>query len=218
MIVIGLADIHGNLAVIEQMTSILQSADVVLLAGDITHFGGSPEAEKVLKTVTRKVKKVFAVHGNCDYPSVASYLDVISADIHGKGVIHEGMGFVGLGGSLITPFQTPCEMTEDEIRHCLDQGAAFLPSGVPTVLVSHQPPLNTACDRLSSGQHVGSLAVREFIEKHQPLVCFTGHIHESAGVDRLGKTQIINPGMLPAGQYAYTVFVEESPAVEIRKL
>jgi hypothetical protein len=44
--------------------------------------------------------------------------------------------------------------------------------------------------------HVGSTAVREAIDKHQPLLSLHGHIHEAKGVSRLGKTLAINPGSL----------------------
>jgi Icc-related predicted phosphoesterase len=41
---------------------------------------------------------------------------------------------------------------------------------------------------------VGSVAVRESILEHQPLLSLHGHIHESRGICRLGRTLAINPG------------------------
>jgi Icc-related predicted phosphoesterase len=41
---------------------------------------------------------------------------------------------------------------------------------------------------------VGCTAVREAIEKHQPMLGLHGHIHESRGTTRLGRTLCINPG------------------------
>ena len=41
---------------------------------------------------------------------------------------------------------------------------------------------------------VGSPAVREVLEKYQPLVSLHGHIHESAGTRKIGTTVAINPG------------------------
>jgi Icc-related predicted phosphoesterase len=41
---------------------------------------------------------------------------------------------------------------------------------------------------------VGSTAVRQAIDKHQPLLSLHGHIHESKGAVKLGKTLAINPG------------------------
>jgi Icc-related predicted phosphoesterase len=41
---------------------------------------------------------------------------------------------------------------------------------------------------------VGSTAVREAIERHQPALALHGHIHEARGTHRLGRTLCINPG------------------------
>ncbi|MDG6921929.1 MAG: metallophosphoesterase, partial [Nitrososphaerota archaeon] len=41
---------------------------------------------------------------------------------------------------------------------------------------------------------VGSTAVREAINQYKPLVGLHGHIHESRGIYKLGKTVCINPG------------------------
>jgi Icc-related predicted phosphoesterase len=41
---------------------------------------------------------------------------------------------------------------------------------------------------------VGSTAVRTILEDTQPLLGLHGHIHESSGIRRLGRTIAINPG------------------------
>ena len=41
---------------------------------------------------------------------------------------------------------------------------------------------------------VGATSVRKAIEEYQPLLGLHGHIHESRGVARLGRTICINPG------------------------
>jgi Icc-related predicted phosphoesterase len=41
---------------------------------------------------------------------------------------------------------------------------------------------------------VGSVAVREMIERVQPLLTLHGHIHEAAGHTRIGRTMAINAG------------------------
>src|SRR5207302_704254 len=43
-------------------------------------------------------------------------------------------------------------------------------------------------------RHVGSTAVREAIDRHQPMLSLHGHIHEGKGITRLGKTLAINTG------------------------
>ena len=217
MIIIGLTDVHGSVTSIEQMNKIINKADVILFVGDITNFGREKETARVVSPVLKKTCRVLAVSGNCDYQEVDNYLDSCGINFHGVGETVDGIGFVGLGGSLITPFNTPNELTEDEIAHFLYQGYDQIPPDIPIILVSHQPPFKTNCDRLSSGDHVGSQTVRRFIEKHHPLACFTGHIHESTGIDQIGDTYVINPGLLANGQYAYAKIGEGVEEIEIRK-
>ncbi len=63
-----------------------------------------------------------------------------------------------------------------------------------TIYVIHTPPHNTSLDLTNLEVHVGSKAVKRFIEKEQPLMCLHGHIHESVGKEKIGKTIAINPG------------------------
>jgi uncharacterized protein len=219
MIVIGLTDVHSGMAAIERMNDIIGSADVVLFVGDITNFGREPETAQVVAPVVQLARKTLAVSGNCDYPEVDAYLDRQGINLHGRGEMVDGIGFVGLGGSLTTPFKTPNEYSEAEIEVCLNRGFTQLPekAEMQLVLVSHQPPVQTLCDRISTGVNVGSHAVRRFIEARQPLVCFTGHIHESVALDNIGDTRIVNPGMLANGQYAYAEIGQGKATVEIRR-
>ena len=67
----------------------------------------------------------------------------------------------------------------------------------------HAPPYDTNLDRAAlDGKmidhvpldvHIGSIAVRRFIEKRQPLVTLHGHVHESARLtgswrEKIGQT------------------------------
>ncbi len=76
-----------------------------------------------------------------------------------------------------------------------------------SVFLFHTPPHETMLDRAAlDGKmvdhvpldlHVGSIAVRRFIEKRQPLLTLHGHIHESARLtgswnDRIGRTRLFS--------------------------
>lgn len=68
-----------------------------------------------------------------------------------------------------------------------------------TVYVLHSPPQGTRCDMIGAGVHVGSRAIRRFVERHQPPLVLAGHIHESPRVsssyhDTIGRTVAVNPG------------------------
>ena len=97
----------------------------------------------------------------------------------------------GLGYSSPTPFNTPGEYSEAQLGDRLQRFAEL----VPLVLVCHAPPYGTALDRIRDGMHAGSTAIRDFIQKYQPVYFFCGHIHEAEGVDaQLGRTQARNVG------------------------
>jgi len=64
---------------------------------------------------------------------------------------------------------------------------------------------------------VGSKAVKKMIEKYQPLLGLHGHIHESSGSIRIGRTYCVNPG----SEYAEGIlraFLIELKGNEIRRL
>jgi Icc-related predicted phosphoesterase len=71
---------------------------------------------------------------------------------------------------------------------------AALSDPAKTVYVTHSPPWGTTLDRLYDGSPIGSRAIRSFIERRRPPLTLHGHIHESAGVDRIGPTVSVNPG------------------------
>jgi Icc-related predicted phosphoesterase len=68
-----------------------------------------------------------------------------------------------------------------------------------TIYVCHTPPANTPLDQMPRGRHVGSRALRAFIEQHAPPLTLHGHIHEAPELSgryaaRLGATWSVNPG------------------------
>ena len=96
-----------------------------------------------------------------------------------------------------------------------------LPTSEPefTIAVIHCPPYQTRCDVLFNGQHIGSAALRRWIERRQPLLTLHGHIHESpqlsgAFSDRLGKTTIVNPGCDHERPHLVFINLEEPSELE----
>lgn len=116
---------------------------------------------------------------------------------------------VGYGPSNVTPWHTHREFGEDEIGGRLTELASQVDPGKPVVLVTHVPPYASRLDIapklrddlsivIEGGEPVmvpvGSSAVRSFIEKTQPMLSLHGHIHESRGVTKIGRTIAVNPG------------------------
>ena len=84
------------------------------------------------------------------------------------------------------------------IAGALEDLARLGPAG-ETLFVLHSPPRGTRCDMIGTASHVGSRAIRAFIERHQPPLVLSGHIHESPRVsssyrDTIGRTVVVNPG------------------------
>jgi Icc-related predicted phosphoesterase len=190
----------------------------VIITGDLTDYGGAGRAKKVTDAVLRHNRVLYAQPGNMDLNEVEGYLDDLAINLHSKGVLVEGVGFFGVGGSNYTPFNTPREYSEDQIRGFIEEGYEKIKNASMKIMVTHTPPYNTKVDIVRGGQHVGSTAVREFIEEYQPQVCLAGHIHEAVGKERVGETIIVNPGMLTRGGYVEVVLEEGRVRADIRSI
>ncbi len=120
-----------------------------------------------------------------------------------------GYEMVSLGYSNLTPFHSPRELDEDELYRRVEQLAAQLDAPAHSIFNLHVPPYDSTLDTAAELDEqltvvtigsepklipVGSTAVRELIERYQPLLSLHGHVHESPGAMRIGRTLCINPG------------------------
>ena len=204
MRILVLTDIHNKWSILRKLLRKVRTEeiDLIIVAGDLSFCGDLNEALNVLKVLSKE-KHVLFVPGNCDSPSLL-HLDKYgnAENIHGKVVNYGEFIFAGIGGSNPTPFNTPVEFLEYEIKEILSNIKVKLGERSLDILVSHPPPYNTKLDIISTGGHVGSLEVREFIENVKPKLCICGHIHESPGIDSIGETLVLNPGPLAYGNYS----------------
>ena len=120
-----------------------------------------------------------------------------------------GHEMLNTGWSNHTPWKTHREFDEPRIREHIDSMASRIAHPEAAIFNIHVPPHDTTLDtapvldedltvQTSMGNPVtapvGSTAVREAIEAHQPLASLHGHIHESGGSVRIGRTVAINAG------------------------
>jgi Icc-related predicted phosphoesterase len=125
----------------------------------------------------------------------------------GKALDLDGFHLVSMGWTNPTPWDTFREAPEDELAAKIEAVVAQVPDMERTIFNFHAPPYGTGLDeapaldaslRPTHGgavmKPVGSTAVRDAITRHQPLLSVHGHIHESRGIKRMGRTMAINPG------------------------
>jgi Icc-related predicted phosphoesterase len=116
---------------------------------------------------------------------------------------------ISCGFANMTPWRCPRDVEEDVLREKLEALIAEVGDPTRCVFNFHAPPYDSTLDIapeldanlkpvMVGGQPhmipVGSVAVREAIERYQPLLGLHGHIHESRGACKLGRTLCINPG------------------------
>ena len=156
--------------------------------------------------------KIYMTGGNDDRPEVEDVLKSSDYVVDPEGevvTLEDGREMLSSGWSNPTPWKTPRECTEEEIAAKLDMMISKVQNMETCVFNLHVPPYDSgldACPKLDetlkpvyAGSEIimmsaGSTAVRSAIEKHQPAVGLHGHIHESRGFIKIGRTLCLNPG------------------------
>ena len=206
MKLLALSDLHGDYSKVDAIKHRAGKIDAVLIAGDITNFGPDSDANKLLDMFD---VPILAIPGNCDHPSILETLEKSEAiNLHKTCHTIGEVDFIGLGGSNTTPFNTPFEMTDQDIEKSLedllDKSSASI-----TILLSHAPPWGYV-DELPIG-HVGSPAITKFIDCLSLIVC--GHIHEARGIAKKGNTNIVNVGEASKG-YGALITINDDICIE----
>ena len=199
MKILAISDPHGDYSKIRKMMEKAGDFDLAVIVGDITDFGPNEKVEELMEMFDRPV---LAIPGNCDQKRILDALDASKAiTLHGKAEQIGNIRFIGLGGSNPTPFNTPFELSEEEIEKTLQGMICSAENNEDCgtiVLLTHAPP-HGARDELPFG-HVGSKAIQKFVDRVDLIVC--GHIHEAKGLEQVGKTVVINPGEACKGSCA----------------
>ena len=183
------SDIHNDKRALERLMA--TEADAYVCAGDLVSWArGLDVMGEILKP---RAERMYVLPGNHESEAdIAGFCARFGfTALHGRVVELGGGRGAGLGYSNRTPFNTPGEYSEQELSQRLEAFVGLQ----PLVLICHCPPKDTPLDGVKEGAHFGSPAVREFIEKHGPKRFFSGHIHETEGVEcTVGRTRGVNAG------------------------
>jgi Icc-related predicted phosphoesterase len=154
--------------------------------------------------------RCFVCPGNDDQLEVDEVIANAKTVELGEGRVLEldGYQMASSGWANRTPWDTYREEDEPQLAERIERMATQVTAPPERTIFSlHCPPYGTGLDDapeltaemdLKDAGHavkpVGSTAVRDAIERHQPALSLHGHIHEARGTKRLGRTLCINPG------------------------
>ena len=138
----------------------------------------------------------------------------------------DGTQVASCGYANMTPWACPRDISEEELGRRLEAAIAQLDDPSEAIFNFHCPPYDTGIDagpklredfRVTAGaggiemHPVGSTACRAAIERYQPFMGLHGHLHESRGATKIGRTICINPGS------EYTEGILRGALIELRK-
>ncbi len=202
MEILCIADLHGDKSAIRDFRAYARSEGMenLLILGDFAGHSSIGDPEKSLSDARFALDvfsdlAVWAIPGNCDPLQITQLFEEYGVNLHENKITLFSSTLIGLGGSSPTPFNTPFEFSEAELK----EKAGSLLSGektAPVIFAAHTPPSGTCCD-LSGKAHFGSKAMQEVILEFGPEIFLCSHIHESGGcIDKLGNTIVANIGPL----------------------
>ncbi len=171
---LAVSDVHTSLVGLETTHKLIMvhKPDIVVVCGDITHFGPAKWAKKYLTSIQLPV---LAVNGNCDTREVVEgILANEEWSLIDRSMDLLGLRFVGLG-------YPPGRRLDAIEMQSID------------VLVTHMPPKGYN-DQVWPGSSIGDTFVRELVLKTSPRLVLSGHVHEARGICKLSESLCVNPG------------------------
>lgn len=155
--------------------------------------------------------KLHVIPGNDDRFEIDDAVRRAESMVYCEGEIVDIGGYevASCGFTNPTPWHTPRELGEEDLAKKLDSATRGVSRLDRAIFNFHCPPVDTAIDvapKLTpdlkvvaragtvATQHVGSSSVRKLLAERQPMLGLHGHIHESRGEDRVGRTLVLNPG------------------------
>ena len=157
--------------------------------------------------------KCFVSPGNDDILAIDGALRSSESVINPEGrvvEIDESHEMISCGFANMTPWKCPRDISDEELAGKIEEMTSKVKNMGNCIFNLHCPPHGSGLDEgpkldetlkpvLGPGGDVqmiptGSISVRRAIERWQPLLSLHGHIHESRGVLRIGRTLCANPG------------------------
>lgn len=186
--ILAAGDFHGDASITKKLAERAQreKVDLVVLTGDIT----SPiETKNLLKPFIDRGEKVVFVPGNWDSTETINFLSQLYGikNIGDRSLKYDDVGIFGIG-SPDWQMELDDKKTYDKLKKDFEK----IKDLEKKIMVSH---LHAAGTKSEFSGIPGSPALRKAIERFQPDVFISGHIHEAEGLsEKIGKTRVYNVG------------------------
>lgn len=174
---------------------------------------------------------VFVCPGNDDPFDIDEVWKESDAITFGEGEVFDidhRFSIVSCGWTNPTPWDTDREEPDEELRDRLEAMIDTVPDTDRCIFNFHAPPYGSGLDEApeldddlrpkfggQTTEPVGSRAVRDAIEAHQPPLSLHGHVHEARGKTRIGDTWAVNPGSVYSEGSLQGAVIDLHPEVDI---
>lgn len=186
--ILAAGDFHGDSSVTKKLAEKAkkENVDLVILTGDIT---GPVDSKNLLKPFIQKKKKVIFVPGNWDTSETANFFSELYGikNVGEHYVKYNDIGIFGIGNP-----DWQMNLEEKKAFKKLKKEFEKIKDLEKQIMVSH---LHASKTKSEFSGIPGSKGIRKAIEKFQPDIFISGHIHEAEGIEeKIGKTKVFSVG------------------------
>jgi len=183
--ILAASDLHGNLETSKRLSdkARLENVDLIIIAGDINNYHHT--TENIFEPFREAGQRVFFIPGNADSEQEHLFLQKSAKSIHNYYVSYSGVGITGIGNSdwKLSFNERDLEMIQRNLERMTHE---------TKILVSHLHAKDLIFEKMG---FYGDQTLRRAVEKFQPEVLISAHIHEIEGLeDRIGKTRVVQVG------------------------
>ena len=213
---VAIADIHGSVAYVKQLTSYVNSHNIhyVLIAGDVAVNRDNTTFNRIVKEILFNTHaKIIYVRGETDPLIEYGESNVLNVE-HKQYAINE-INIIGIPPFLDYELKLPIEgKIKAHVEHL-----SYLSKTAheKKILLTHIPPYGLNVDKHPLKGNIGSVELRDFIEKTQPHIVICGHVHSGMGIDSIRNTVVLNPGPFRRGYFVEFVVYASSVAVKLSR-
>jgi len=194
--ILAIGDIHGDKGLVKKLAERAkrEHVDLVILAGDLTF--AEMDTKDLIGPFIKAKTQVLLIPGNHESLATTNFLAEMypnTKNIHGYSFKTGEVGIFGAGSGDIGIFQ----IKDSEMFNLLKKGNDSVKDSKKKIMVTHLQPQGTLIEKIGGFQ--GSKAIRKAIEKFQPDIAISAHLHNTGGIEeKIGKTKVISVSRNPA--------------------